>query len=202
MLARILSWCGGAGLGLLMMALPETGWLGQEHAKFVFWAGLSIATISFVGLVVSSALATRERRAQGYWLPMWRLNAINLKTFPFRRLISMKRASQIAYEKTRGTVLADYAEHTARDSKQGYDGILDYYAGTLVGSGNAMELWGRRPPSTRLEAIDGAEEFPQCSFGDGGSSLHRYGDSEPRWTDIMVPKHQLKERIKHIAEYG
>ena len=189
------------------MALPQY-WPEAPQIIWgvLFWGGFAVIAgailLGFVGPVISPGLAARAGRAPIYWLPIWRVSAIHLKTPPFRRLISMKRAAQIAYEKTRGTVLAAAAEHTARDLKQGYDGILDYYAWSLVGSGDAMEIWGRRPPSTRLEAIDGAEECPQCSFGDGGSSLHRYGDSEPRWIDLMVPKHQLKERIEHIAEIG
>ncbi len=202
MLARIFGWGGPAGAGLLMMALPYTGWLGQENARLIFWAGLTIAVICFAGLVVSSALATRRGQTRTYWLPMWRLDAISLKTAPFRRLILMKRAAQIAYEKTQGSVLAEAAEYSARDLKQSYDGILTYYAWALVGSGDAMELWGRRPPSTRLEAIDGAKECPQCAFVDGGNSLKRYNDAEPRWTDLMIAKNQLGKRIKHIAEYG
>ena len=106
----------------------------------------------------------------------------------------------IAYEKTWDNILATAAEHTARDMDTGYDGILEYYAVALVGRGDEMSLWGRRPPSTRLEEIDGAEECPQCSFGDGGNTLSRYNDHEPRWVDLIVPKHQLRERINHFAE--
>ena len=87
---RVFRWGLPAGLGAAMMALPDTGWLGAETAKLVFWAGLSITAICLLGL-------------------SW--SVFNIRDFsPLRRFVTLKQAAEHAYGQLHGIMIGHAAD--------------------------------------------------------------------------------------------
>ncbi len=62
------------------------------------------------------------------------------------------------------------------------DGVLNYFAIVIQ---QRTEVWGKKPPSTRLEVI-GQEQWGRGSFQNGGSAFHYYGNQQPDYVDMAV----------------
>jgi len=67
------------------------------------------------------------------------------------------------------------------------DGVLNYFAITIS---THAEIFGKRPPSTKLEKLDQAE-FGRGQFAFGGDELRYYGNDAPRYIDLAVKSNEL-----------
>lgn len=102
-------------------------------------------------------------------------------------LINLNDAATIAYEKTRGTRIAEIAE--AMDTGN----ILGYYAYALFDK----TLFGKRPPSRKLEAIP-RDERKRCSFANNYSALKRTGSDQILYDDLQIRKVDIASRVAEL----
>jgi hypothetical protein len=106
------------------------------------------------------------------------------------------RAARIAYEEARAhdSVWAHAAERLAVDKSP--EGILDYMAGYFAGD---HQLYGRRVPSTRLEAID-QFQAKHRTFTEGAKILYLRDQGRTMFSDLQVVKKDLKTVRKVMRE--
>ncbi len=113
--------------------------------------------------------------------------------------ISMKEAATIAYEELREcrSVYAWAAEKLGPSSTQSRaEGTLDWFVYFLP---SRISLFGKRPPSRKLELID-PQEFKRGGFNDLGQSFSYFGEKEPRYTDLMVKRDDLDKLIESLRK--
>jgi len=118
------------------------------------------------------------------------------KELTFGANIPLPKAAQIAYEEARlsGSVWALAAERL--NTKKTPDGILDYLA-TYIGG--KTRIFGKRPPSTRLEEIP-IEEIKSGNFQHGAAMLKLRDQSNTVYTDLQVPKKEFDAIVTAIKE--
>lgn len=83
------------------------------------------------------------------------------------------------------------------------DGVLNYFA--IVIQQNT-EVWGKKPPSTKLEELD-QEEWGRGHFKNGGSAFHYYGKQQPEYVDMAVKSADIPPILETVKsqseiEYG
>lgn len=103
------------------------------------------------------------------------------------RNVALPVAARIAYEEARAhdTIWAHAAERLAVDKTP--DGILDYVASYISGE---AQVYGRRPPSTRLESV--ARLRAQSGTFYGGAKLLRLRDGvHTEFSDLQVSRKDL-----------
>jgi hypothetical protein len=111
--------------------------------------------------------------------------------FP-RSHISLKDAARRAYERSKGKTWAAAAEHFSL----GPDEVLEYFA---TGLSRQVPIYGRQPPSSeRLEVPK--VEFNRGTIEDGGLTLVRFGDENPRYTDLELTRRGLRDALKFLDE--
>ena len=104
-------------------------------------------------------------------------------------LVPLKEAATIAYEETRGTRIAEIAERMT-------DGdVLGYYAHALFGGDTT--LYGKHPPSRKLEAVP-KEEYGRCGFSNDYSALRRHGKSRNLYEGLQVKRSDIDRRIAEL----
>ncbi len=197
MLTKTLGFGGSAGVGIAMMALPETGWLGQDIAQTMFWVGLTTATISILGLgwmllcgVAKSDLGWRQQ-----WLPAWHFKFDGV--FPFRRLVALSDAANNLYTTARksGHVYAATSEFD--DSEKG---VLNWWGGYIVRD-SECDLYGIRTPSTLMEKID-LNEAKNMELVDGSTRLVSNYNSSNYYTDLRIKAYDLRRLTKTFKHGG
>ena len=168
------------------------------------------APLVLIGLIFWAAFLTfhelRTRADHGdeiptLWLPFWEFSSLRDNPVLFRRLIPFKRAAEIAYKKTERKLVAKFAEAEGRrGGKSDRNAMLEFYARYLLGSSQAeINLFGYRPPATRLEQID-PRYFPSCALIDGGNTLIQYSDPDVKWHPVWIMAKDLKRRLKEIRK--
>lgn len=191
MWSKIFGWGSPAGVGVAMMALPETGWLPQDKAIVVFWIGTIVAVISFAGLGWTTIISARPDWLP-VWIPVWRVNRDGL--WPFHRLISMHDAAQYAYPKIKTRTDFKVIEHLNKNP----DELPAIVAGFLIDRANSpIPIFGSRPPFKLIEAIpdDAANKF---KFSDDARELIDRYDERNRYVNIAIRRRDLKRRINEL----
>ncbi len=106
--------------------------------------------------------------------------------------LPLKEAARIAYEETRGGQFSKSAE--------GFDGtdngIIQYYAFHILATAT---LFGKRPPSTRVERINAQNPRVFLRFVDGHLEGYR-NNSTDRFRDLEISRLDLDAAINRIKE--
>jgi hypothetical protein len=131
--------------------------------------------------------------APSIWLPMMKLHPYQENVFPYRRALKIKDAAQIAYDKTQGTGLAEFAKNWAE--KQVGD-ELSSYADYFKDLGD-YTLYGKLPNSNRYQVIPPSHgKF--LWFTQNLDGLKPLGPNEKlQYIDIAVTRADLRKLIKY-----
>jgi hypothetical protein len=168
-----------------MMALPETGWLGPEVAKWVFWAGL------FIALACAAGWWRGQKSSVGStWLAMWRFEKEDV--WPFRKTISLHDAAQLAYEATQNLWTARLAENPDLSPQ----GILHAYATEILGNFD-IPVYGVRSPSNLLRSIP-RDDLYDYLFSDDARKLEDPSGKEPPHENVTILCRDFRQRLKQI----
>lgn len=172
------------GVIFFLVSLAST--FGGWHSPPAEW-GCLIAT----AVLVIYALVAWLRLPQSY---RWSQGAVRSLTIGGK--VALSDAARIAYEEARAhdSLWAHAAERLAVDKSS--DGILDYMAGYFAGD---HQLYGRRMPSTRLEAID-RFQANQGAFRGGANRLYLRDQAKTIFSDLQVAKKDLKTVRKVMRE--
>jgi len=108
--------------------------------------------------------------------------------------VSLNEGARIAYEQLRGTLWGAAAERLRVDPSP--DGILDYMA---TGIANEVPIFGKFPPSTKLERIS-ARLLSSGSIKGGARVLQSRHRKEPDFTDLTIRKSHLLKAIRQMKE--
>ncbi len=133
------------------------------------------------------------------WLkfpPNFRMSWNSVKELSFGGNIGLEKATQIAYEEARASdsIWAHAAERLSVDKTP--NGILDYFATYFAGK---VQLYGKRPPSERLEAIDKSQA--KCGTFSGGAKILELRDqASTAFTALAVSKKEFKAMIEPVKE--
>ncbi|MFJ1258780.1 hypothetical protein [Cupriavidus sp. CuC1] len=163
---------------VIFFLLPLAQSLGDWHSRIAAWACLSAAM-----LLCSYALVNWLRLPRGY---KWTWAA--LRNLAWGSKVSLSDAARLAYEEARvnNTIWARAAERLAVNRTPG--GILDYIAGYFACE---VQLYGRRPPSQRLEAVD-RFQAKHGTFRGGARNLYLRDQSKTEFSDLQVSRKDLK----------
>lgn len=110
--------------------------------------------------------------------------------------VSLRKAAEILYTEARlkSSIWASAAERLSADTSP--DGILCYIA-------TAMSLdttfYGRRPPSTHVEALDPAF-LKRGSVENGAREVHMHDGTKAVFTDLEVSTKDLRRNLKELIE--
>jgi hypothetical protein len=110
------------------------------------------------------------------------------------RYVPLQDAARRVYEESRrsGALVSGAAERMSIDKSS--DGILNYVATYLA---QDTSIWGKRPPSRRLEQI-GAVQTSRGSFASGGTALIMRDKSA--FTELCISRVDLHSALKAIRE--
>jgi len=108
--------------------------------------------------------------------------------------IGMSDAARSAYEELRGTLWAEAAHRLGVDATP--DGILDYLA---TGLSTYIPVYGKYPPSTRLEKIPEAE-VKRGNFAHGATVLELRDGRGRAVTELKVRRRDLWAAVKRMKD--
>jgi len=110
--------------------------------------------------------------------------------------IPLKDAARIAYEKTLNTSVSAMAERLGKDS----GGTLSYYAIALIQDSpdSPVQIFGTRPPSTKLEAIP-HNKVRAWRFSDDLTALE---SRRREFENLQVRRRDLTRKIKEIQSWA
>jgi hypothetical protein len=155
------------GLGVAM-AFATLIW--RDPGPVIKLTGLAVG----IGLILYGLFgAIRDRSSpkdmggpSKRWLPMWSLKAGFHDWPPFRRLIPVQEAANVAYEQLRQTLGIKMQEvfHQRHCGKP--EGILGYIAAKMFGDGD-VHLCGVFPPARKVEKIPDNHVREFMFFGQG-----------------------------------
>jgi hypothetical protein len=113
-----------------------------------------------------------------------------------RRRVLLHDAARIAYGEARAcrSLLAEAAERMGPDRSR--DGILNYAATYIA---QDVRIWGRRPPSTRFEAIEPVQTR-RGTFSDAGSVLRLQDPNHTVFTDLEIGRRDLRKVLRFMRE--
>jgi hypothetical protein len=157
---------------------PEE-WLARQVIAVPSYFDVRVAEwalVATLGLVLWAA---------GLWLP------VLLGWASGRRLIPLQDAARIAYEETRGNLVGHVAESIMEQPER----VLGYYMQAL--KKHAL-LFGKRPPSQQMEAIDSREiKGSGVDRLEQSAVIYRFGrEGRPLYTDVAVRRKDLRGYIR------
>ena len=176
----------GFGAFLVSIAAPEAfPELPSVVWKILFFVGIAMMLFA----LVSSALSFTLYR----WVPMWKVSFNGW--LPFRRLVPLQIAARIAYEKLDGTVAARTAEKPMNNQP---GNPIQWFATAIIGIDRGrIPIYGVKPGQQKITRIPDYE-IPKCTVTNDASALERWGNNNPRFTEIAVTRSDLNMRIKEI----
>ena len=165
------------------------------------WVGFPIMAIGI--LTIAYGVLTANKPQPAYygtptpkaWIWNWRVAVIASSIFPLSRLIPLRQAAQMTYDKTRGSTAAIAAEREG-----GPEEILSWYSHALTGRDGAT-LYGKKPPSTKFEIVP-RENMGQYHFIEQFSAVAYHGKQEPVYENLMIKKTDLKRRARVIKSWS
>ena len=161
----------------------QVGGLQSRMLAFALW----FATIAML-------LYALSRWTQ--WPRCFRWTFSSVRAMRFGSRIPLPEAARIAYEEARlsGSIWAHAAERLAADKTPA--GILDYIAMRFAMD---ADMWGRRPPSTRVELIN-RKEATYGAFRGGAKELRLRDKSCTVFTDLKVARSDLRAVVENFRE--
>jgi hypothetical protein len=183
------------------------GLIPTAVAGFFAWAmssiGQSWPIAGAIGVVIFAAVFLVVLGFLGYRAEMKESRTVTLGVvarahlfIPGRTFIPLHEAARMAYEQTRGTIVAGFAESAVGTKKRMPDDILDWYANSIS---TKFPIYGKRPPSTMQELIP-QELIPQTSFVGGARGLKYYVQTEPTFIDLMMKRRDLRSYLRETME--
>ena len=137
--------------------------------------------------------SVREKLHIPVFLSMWKFQTNGW--LPYKRLIPMTKAVQIAYKKTRNNLASKVAE-------EGFGGKLrieSYYANALANDGQTP-IYGFKYGTERFVKIP-PKTFSSGTFSDDANSFSYFGHEQPGYVGLAIRKDDLKRRIKEIKDW-
>ncbi|MCH7539475.1 MAG: hypothetical protein IH999_03600 [Proteobacteria bacterium] len=132
------------------------------------------------------------------WLWNWNVRISASAILPLSRLVPLRRAAQIAYEKTRGSAAAMMAE---RPIGQELPNPLTWFANALTGKNNQeIALYGMRPHSTKLEIVP-PDLLKSCGFSNDVDALIEHTSRRIQYQNLHMKKADLGRRIRDIRSW-
>ena len=184
----------GAALGFGPPLWAET-LIGIPLGEWI-WAvrvGLYSLTLFLIWIVwVAPALANSTL------IYTWQYRPEDSDWVPFRRLIPMKDATQIARDKVAGSYHALLAESFAKDGNN--EGVFSYFAHAIEQNGK-IQLYGKKVGSRVYERIP-KEEMPSFGFENNGASIRRHIDKLPLFTEVALKHCDFYRRLKALKKEG
>jgi len=182
-----------AGFGMAAAMVMTV--LGAWFASAVLIAGVIGMAIS--GVVLLRLMATRNQvggTVRKHLIPTWSLSLDRSDRWPFRRLIPLSEAAQIALDKTQGTIHADLAKRLSPDDP------LSYFGHVLWNDGYS-QFYGTKPFQKTLSEVP-AEEAPRSHIVDQGATIKYVGTGKVVATNVHMKRADLRRRIKEIKRGG
>lgn len=110
----------------------------------------------------------------------------SLYRFLFRPILALQDASRLAYERLRGTEIANFAEIFADQPRA--ENVLNYFGYAL----RENALFGKKPPSTKREIIPELDkQQTYLEITPKGTKLIALSDKEVHFTDLYVRRIDL-----------
>lgn len=153
--------------------------------------GVGVATILYA--IFGMGKEKKQTPSIPIFLPMWKFQAN--WWLPYKRLIPMTRAVQIAYKKTQNNL-------ASRVSEEGFGGKLrieSYYAIALANDGKTS-IYGYKNGTKRFVKIP-PETFSSGTFSDDANSFSYFGQKQPRFVGLAMTRRDLKKRLKEIKDW-
>ncbi len=120
---------------------------------------------------------------------------------PARRMITLATAAQLAYEKLRGrSVSAQKLPAKFADMKfEGEAAPIGWFGTAILGRGE-IPVFGRHPPSTKLEIVP--KGMTKASgLSDDASSLKSFGAKAPEYEGLIIKRVDFLRRLKVIESW-
>lgn len=176
---------------------------------FIFDAGLQVSGYqnpyaSWALLLVAIVMLIYGIRDWLRFPPIFRAGWEGIKTLSFGGKIALEKAARIAYEEARASdsIWSYAAERMSGVSDDGKiapgspENILNWLATHFAGK---IQLFGERPPSSRLEAIDPIKA-KQGQFVGGAKVLHLHDSAKTMFVNLKVSKKDFKAMVAAIKE--
>ena len=195
MAQRIIVGIGGIEIivGAIFQLAPDLmpTWLSY----FVIGIGVVTVLYAIVGMGGPWSVfpSVREKLFIPAFVSMWKLQTNGW--LPYKRLIPMTKAVQIAYRYTQNNLASRVAE-------EGFGGKLrieSYYANALANDGQTP-IYGFKYGTERFVKIP-PETFNRGTFSDDASSFSYFGHEQPGYVGLAIRKDDLKRRIKEIKDW-
>ncbi len=195
---------GGIAFRVFLEACRRLGWepavwLVDTAIRYVTPDNVELALLvvsGVVGLVLMVLLDWLRGHVQKLWTKPAAKQVpekqVPEEQIPEKRL-AMNDAARIAYEETRGGMVAQHAE-----SDIGQGRILAYYADII---GRKVPMQGVHPPSRKPEFVD-ADLLKSTRFTDDADALVYVQGREPIFTEITVAERDLTAVIAELKAYG
>ena len=179
-MGRVLKYAGPseAVLGGLMTAWPEL--IPRS-------VGIVLIFLGVITFIHQWRKGSYESLRSDRWVRMWDFSRRDW--LPFRKVIPIGEASRIAYEKLRHTKVEKKAEGLNKDN------VLGYYYHALIGM-DYVQIFGCRPPSTKIKPVLASELKGRGSFSDDGNSFTEYSEKKPKYEKLSIRKVDLNRYIK------
>lgn len=143
--------------------------------------------------------ATTERTANAGSSVKYEHLQINAQEVESRWFIALPEVAKQAYENTRGTHAAKASEILHGD---GSAGVLGWYANALLSETfAAIPLFGRRPPSTRMERIS-PSVLRGAAISDDAATLTEMASGRLIYKDLSTIHDGLEQRIAEIRRWN
>jgi hypothetical protein len=173
-------------LTVLLFVIGTALQLGDVHSK----------QVGYVCWVVTLAMAAYSVIRWWEWPTHFRRTLDGFRIMRFGGRIPLPDAARIAYEEARasGSIWAEAAERLGNSNTP--EGILDYVAMHFATDTN---LWGKRPPSTRLELID-PKHATYGTFAGGAKELRLRDKAKTVFTDMVVATKDLRTVVNEFRD--
>jgi hypothetical protein len=114
----------------------------------------------------------------------------------------LSEAAQIAYEELRACGNSAHVTMAERDSTATTEEILQYFS---IAISKEVNVFGKHPPSTKLERLDRSEIDRKGILCDGGDTFKYYAQDKAKYVDIAIKRVDLEsviEKFKTVTRLG
>ena len=163
-----------------------------------------IAAVVIITLAVNAQCGPDESQRRSLWMSlrtllfgwrsMWSIRLERRHRYPFCRVVPLPEAARMAREQTcNSRAAAKAAVVCDGDQVTG----ISYFA-ALLGDSNAVSLYGYHRVSRQLERI-AQEDFKQAQLVDDATALKRYWEGVPIYTNLQIPRCDLRRRVEELV---
>lgn len=165
------------------------------------YVAISIIILAILGLVIWVIIEILEygtrrglKRRTPNLLWQWKLRIDGW--LPFHRLVSLERASKLAYRKTHGSLLSKEAERPHSADKN--PNPVHYYAGYLVKTKH-IPLYGYNCVTSKFERIP-SKLMPSCFISEDITKFIQIGKKEALYEGLAVKRKDFNERLTRMRK--